>query len=558
MFDLALSLADKSTIRADINNIRYLQCYCYFATEHYIESALIGEFLLSKYPNVDGTRQAMRLMIQSYSILMDRAKDEDKTYERDRLTEACDRVLKRWPGSNEAGAAASTMTRLALNLKQFDLARDYFEQIPADASYRNQIGVRLGQRIWFDYKSKLKMAKPDPDVLKTLLDDSTRYMADGVNSVSIDQLDYDTALAALFLVDARIQAGAIDQAIARLETATIAPLDLLKQKHPAITNTPMAGIYRREAYKTAIKTYLAAMEDSSDQQKWIEKAAGIINTMRDELKSSNDPKDRARVAAIYQLIARELKENFETLTDPAKMKKFASSLSDFLGSIERESADAKTVLWAGSTLLGVAESISQAGLDDDARSLFDQSAKALTRAETMGFKGDPMEKQMVVELKRQRARAQRGGGQYEQSVAQFIEILKTNPNALGIQIDVAETLQTWAGVNGGPKRYIEAVKGAEPYKDPKTKRTKKLIWGWEKIALATRSNLKLRDTFYNALYHVIECRLEYGVMADNAGAIKAAGNELAKERKRDPTFHDSDQWKQKFKALESRGNQAKQ
>lgn len=557
MFDLALNLADDSTIRADINNVRYLQCYCYFATEHYIEAALIGEFLLSKYPNVDGTRQAMTLMIQSYSILMDRAKADDKSYERNRLTVACDKVLKRWPGYNEAGAAASTMTRLALSLRDFELARNYFEQIPIRASYRDAIGIRLGQRIWFDYKAKLKADDQDPAELKKLLTDATRFMAEGVERVSIDQLNYDAALAALLLVDARIQSGDIDLAIARLETAPIAPLDLLKQMHPAITNTPRAGLYRREAYKTAIKTYLAAMEGSTDQQQWIDKAAGIINTMRDELKTSNDPKDRVRVTAIYQLIAKELKEKFQTLTDSAKKKKFASSLSEFLGSIEKESADSKIVLWAGSTLLGIAESLSQSGLDSEARQLFVQAAQSLTHAEQMGFKGDPLEKEMVVELKRQRARAQRGSGKYEQAVAQFVEILKSSPNALAIQMDVAETLQVWASVNGGPKRYIEAVKGAEPYKDPKTKRTKKLIWGWEKIAIATRSNIALRDTFYDALYHVVECRLEYGVMAKNAGAIKAAGNEIAKERKRDPTFNGSAKWKQKFGALEARVNQAK-
>lgn len=557
LFDQALRLAGDSTIRADINNVRYLQCYCYFAMERYIEAALIGEFLLSKYPNVDGTRQAMTLMIQSYSIMMDRAGDDDKVFERSRLTEACNSVLKRWPGSREAGAAASTMTRLSLNLKQFDLARQYFEQIPSDATYRNSIGIRLGQRIWFAYKTKLESENPDPAILAALLGEATKYMSEGVNNTPVEQLNYDAALAALLLVDARIQAGQIDQAIEQLETAPIAPLDLLKQQHPAITNTPMAQVYRRETYKTAIKSYLAAMDDSSEQQKWVEKAAGIINTMRDELKNSNDPKDRARVAAIYQLIAKELKENFKTLTDPGKKIKFASSLSDFLGSIEKESTDSKIVLWAGSTLLGVAESLDQSGFDSEARELFAQAAKALTRAEEMGFKGDPQEKEMLIELKRQRALAQRGSGQFETAISQFVEILKTNPNSLAIQIDTAETLQIWGSVNGGPKRYIEAVKGGEPYKDPKTKRSAKRIWGWEKIALATRSNARYRDTFYNALYHVVECRLEYGVITKNASAIKAAGSEISREKKRDPTFNGSAKWKQKFEEIEARVNQAR-
>lgn len=113
----------------------------------------------------------------------------------------------------------------------------------------------------------------------------------------------------------------------------------------------------------------------------------------------------------------------------------------------------------------------------------------------------------------------------------------------------------WAKVGKNQKRYIEAVKGRDPYKNPKTKRTQKRVWGWERIALATRSNEKFRNTFYNALYHVVECRFEYGVLADNPSAIKAAGSEIEKERKRDATFSGNEMWKQKFSELEARVQQ---
>ena len=73
--------------------------------------------------------------------------------------------------------------------------------------------------------------------------------------------------------------------------------------------------------------------------------------------------------------------------------------------------------------------------------------------------------------------------------------------------------------------------------------------------MATRSNEKFRNTFYNALYHVVECRFEYGVLADNPSAIKAAGSEIEKERKRDATFSGNEMWKQKFSELEARVQQ---
>ena len=52
MLDLALELADENTVRADINNVRYLQSFCYYASRQYFESALIGEYLPVSYTHL--------------------------------------------------------------------------------------------------------------------------------------------------------------------------------------------------------------------------------------------------------------------------------------------------------------------------------------------------------------------------------------------------------------------------------------------------------------------------------------------------------------------------
>ncbi len=201
------------------------------------------------------------------------------------------------------------------------------------------------------------------------------------------------------------------------------------------------------------KTYLAAMRNSDDQQQWIDKASGVIAAMRDDMESSNDPQDRQRVTTIYRLIAKELKQQFEAFKTVDEKKRFAGNLASFLGSIEQDSKDSKTVLWAGSTLLGVAESLSQLSLTDDAKPLFQQAVSALNRAESLGFAGDPQEAAMTMELKRQRALAQRGAGNFEGAVEQFTEILKQNSKSLQLQINAAETLQSWAKASQRAKLY---------------------------------------------------------------------------------------------------------
>ena len=555
MLDLALELADKDTVRADINNVRYLQSYCYYASRQYFESALIGEYLLAKYPTVPGTQQAMSLMIQSYSNMLDAAKPDDKEFESTQLVNACNAVIDRWSGSSEAGTAASTMTRLSINSKDFANAEKYFLQIPKDAANRGTLGISVGQRMWLDVKNQLKGGQDIASVQERLTN-AKGYMEQGVNNASIDTLDYGTALGALMLVDAYVASGEIDKAVNRLESAAIAPLDLVKQKHPAISKNPKQEMaYSRETYKNAVKTYLTAMKTSNDKQKWVKKASGIIAAMRQAMEASNDPQDRIQLTNIYQRIAKELVSDFDSLTSDSEKKEFASVLSTFLDSISEDSEDPGTILWAGSTLRSVAESLASSSLSDEAKPLFQSAVDALDKVEKIGFAGEPDEKGMLSKLKHQRALSQRGAGNFEPAVAQLSEILKLKPSALNIQIDVCETLQQWGKASGRSKKYQEATKGTGSYgsyADPKTKRKKNLIWGWEKIALKTRRYETLRDTFFNALYHVAECRMEYGIIEGNSKAIAAAKKEITKERERDPTFAGKAIWAKKFQELENR------
>lgn len=553
MFELALRLADDTTPRTDINNIRYLQSYCYFAMRQYFESALIGEFLLAKYPTIEGTRQAMTLMIRSYSQLHTMAGEGDKAFERNRLTEACRAIVERWPGSNEAGSAANTLTRLAIIDGNFATAQEYFGQVSQNATYRPSLASKLGQRMWFDYRAKSAGGKSEE--LETQLNHTRDYLQTAVENANPENLQYETVLSALLLVDANLEAGDAEKALHQLENAEIAPLDLVKQKHPVLDKAPSRAGFIRETYKIAIKTYLAAMRTADDQQLWIEKASGIIAAMRNDMEASNDPKDRQRVTTIYRLIAKELKQQFEALETVDEKKRFAGSLASFLGSIEQDSSDSKTVLWAGSTLLSVADSLSQLSLDANAKPLFQQAVSALNRAESLGFEGDPQEAAMTMELKRQRALAQRGAGNYEAALDQFTEILKQNSKSLQIQIDAAEALQSWAKVSKRARLYGEAMMGSRKFTNPTTKRDSNLIWGWRKMVQATRSNPKFKDTYFKALYHLIECRLEYGVLEESDKAIKSSLKELTNAEKRHPELGGPAR-KQRFMELKQRIQQA--
>ena len=74
------------------------------------------------------------------------------------------------------------------------------------------------------------------------------------------------------------------------------------------------------------------------------------------------------------MIARELKENFESIDDVNKKKRFAKTLAMFLDSIVEDSTDGRIVIWAGSTLRTVAESLQDSDMAPESVPLFQSAA----------------------------------------------------------------------------------------------------------------------------------------------------------------------------------------
>lgn len=551
VFDLALKLVDDGTVREDINNVRYLQAVCHFAIGNYFETAVIGEFLLEKYPNVNGTRQATGLVIKALAKLHDQIREQFQPYVRTKLEQISQRVLERWPGSKEAIDAASTLARLAMADSDLAAAGSYLKMIPEDSDARVQLAVRLGRAYWV--QAKQAQAATDPgdggnaNNGAEALDKAYELLKQAIAKASPERLDYETALGALLLVDAMLEKGEVDQAIEQLESAPIAPLDLVKQKHPAIVQSSGADLFFRETYKIAVKAYLAGLNRHPEDATWLAKAQGVIQQMREEAEQSDDPQAEKRVIAIYQLIARELKNQFDAIGDLNQRKAFAANLAKFLDAIARQSNDPRTILWAGATLMSVADTLASQATPDDARPLYVQAIQSFDRVEKIGLK-DPA---LIIELVRQRAIAKRGLGQYEEAMQDFIGLLKENPNNLTAQLDAARTLQMWGIQGKRSKALAEAMSGTEKVRDEKTRRTTNLVWGWIYMVRALRDKPRFVEPYYEALYHLIEARLEYGILENSDRAKQAALKELQNARRRDPNLG-TPEWKRRFDELEKR------
>lgn len=551
-----LNLAEEDADIAQLNHVRYLQAYGYFVTRRYLEAGLMGEFMFQKFPGVEWTRQTCGLAVNAYAKQYALGSDIEKQFARSHLTELAARLVERWPGSAEANAAAAVMTRLALADKDLPAAERYFKDIGADSTVRAGLSQQLGQRNWENYRAeKAKLSAEElaarGDELATRLATARAALEQGVAGLGHDEITFEAAVTALLLVNAHLESGQVAAAVEQLETAGVAPLDLIKQKHPAIMNSPKSSQFISETYRTAINVYLSSLKTGVDSPKWIAKAQGILSALKQNLESRPGVNANEEMIAIYGLIATELRHQFQSISEPGQRINLAKNLLAFLTPLRESSRDAKTVMWIGATLIDTAAALPLDNPDAAAlaRELSGVALEALGTAEKIGFGEDPKAAARILELGRLKAVALTGQGKFEEAIQQYGAILSKKSTVLPIQIAAAETLQLWAAQSRSPKTFALAVNGTDSRRDPQTKRLQNTIWGWRQLVLVTRGKDEFKQDFYRCLFHLLECRIEYGNLADSPEALQAARQELENARSRDPELG-GPIWKSKFAELE--------
>lgn len=551
-----IQLAGPDVDLEQLNHLRYLETYVNFVSDRLLDATVVGEFLLDKYPNLEWTRQSSGLAINAYARLYSAVDSAQQAFVRSRLISLGDRLIARWPGSAESNNAATVLTRLALADKDFETAERYFRSIGADAPTRPALSLLIGQKKWELYRAEkaalsseeLVAKKPE---LAQRLQDARVALSEGVNATAPEDVSFEAAVSSLLLVNALLESGEVAAAVEQLENARLAPLDLIKQQHPAVVNSKRGQTFISETYRTAINVYLASLKTGEDSAGWIAKAQNVLTALRKNLESRPELNAGEELTAIYGLIAAELRGQFDTIVDQGQRLNLAKNLLLFLGPLQQASSDAKTTMWVGATLIDTAKALPSESPEGQslAKELYATAIGALESAATQGFGNDPKAEARSQELGRLQAVALAGSGRFEEAVKQYAKILEAKPGVLPIQIDAATTLQDWARATRSPKTYELAVMGAERRADPKTKRAQNVIWGWRQLVVATRNDDKFRQDFYRSLLRLAECRLEYGELLKNKTSFETALKELEGVKARDPQLGGA-AWKPKFDELE--------
>lgn len=544
-FEQALSMTTDETAADDLSNIRYLQCASYYQMEMFFEATIIGEYLLEKFPNNTGAQPAAGLICKSYWNMYREAGERapegtkpDRGFERDRLVELCTHVFKTWPGSRQAEQAGLVMTLLSLAEGDAIAADKYLAEIPEDSPTRSAIVLEVGNRLWQAYVRGKKSGKVPEGELTTTREQARKLLENGVAFLKVESLTAYEARSALALSELYLDSDQVDLAIEQLENATIAPLDLIKNKH-ATTNESR---FRMDTFKTAIRAYLAKLRDGQEALKWVEKSQAVLEALKAEIGDS--PKDKQQLSAILLTLAEQLKQQFDQLESNEERKFFADGLESFLAGLGASSNDRDLMLLTGRMSSEIGQGLKDSGLNPQSERFYEQARKVY-EALKQSNETDP---RIQLEILRGLANSLRGTGDFKRSISQWGDILvdKKNRNFITLQVEASRVYTDWGLAENDTEILIKAIRGGEQRKDADGRQVT-TIMGWANLAKAAQRGKK-NALVAEAIYNIARCKFRYGKIKQQPKYQQGAMDEIIRFKTQVPDMG-GQMWKSRLESL---------
>ena len=450
------------------------------------------------------------------------------------------------------------MSWVELEAGNLEGAESYLEKIPEESPQRYESELAIGQSIWKQYltqANQIKQWRADESTdhsaeiataeseSAVLLEKALKYLEAGCKKLAPDTIDEPKAIASLALAQAYLSSDEVEKAIAHLENAKVGLLTLLDQRHPAV-QSPWTLV---NTYKTAVRAYIGALEESSSKQLLIDNALSIMAKLKSAV--GDTPEGRKQLIGIYLGLANDLKTQMDELPSAAEKKTFALGLTAFLDEIRQDSEELNTLVWVARTLAGIGESFANEGMQSDAEPLFQKAGLAFVTILDKGKETpDWLPDNVRIEVTRQLARNRRNQGNYEDAIQSYAKVLAEKSSYVDVQVEAAETYQMWAESTRSSDHFKSAMIGGEAREDPETGRKQNVIWGWGKIAQIAARYPNYRDRFFQARYNLAKCRFEYSQIEDSQKQLDASRRDILQTYRLDENLGGND-LKSKFDLL---------
>jgi hypothetical protein len=562
LYGLALKLAGPETSVDDVNAVRYFITYLKYTRGEYWDAVVLGEFMARKFPSSAGARQSAKIAMASYLRLYNDSNAADKSFETAGVLRVAELIANNWPNQPEADEAYRTMIPFLIQENRLDEAEAHLKKIAVDSSFRGDAELRTGQALWSTYlqgmaklrERKLEQPPPsDEEVrqetarLEGIKGRAKKTLADGIARMQGAPAGNPIMPSAmLYLAQIYIDTDEAPKAISLLDDPKNGPLTLVKKKDPSVQREGFA----EEAYKAALRAYIATLPGAADPQAVIAQAQQAMDALKTAVGS--DAAGRERLIAIYVSLAGELKQMLDLAADANKKNALASGFEVFLTRVGESSTEANYLNWVAETFnaLGEAYDDGKPSPPDQAKRYYQKSVATFDKMwEAQQKNSSFLTQQMSFQIRMRKAMILRRLGDYANSLDTFAAILAEKPFMVNVQVEAARTYQD-RGDREEFKWYDFAIRGGR--KDEKTGEL--LIWGWGKLARLTAAYPNYRDTFHEARYNLALCRYRMAVAqppnqpAEKSKYLNLAKNDISATARLYPELGGA-KWMPKYDAL---------
>ncbi len=492
-----LSMINADTEAAEINEARQFLAFLLLQEEYYRDSFVMGSSLARFAPGTDIGLSGGLIALNSAQQIIS-AEGTGSNFWVSQIKELGDFLVQKWPDNPKAASAQGIS--IAMALKKGDLADakamiDAMPASPGKAQYQRTLGLFF----WNESLRLLSEEKEQP--ANEQLTQAAKELTTGLNQIQGGLVDADAMNAALILAKIRLRQDKPDDAVKVLDHPKYGPIKLLS-KLEAPSQDFLFDLYRTELQ--AVAGQMTA--SGGDQEKLLARASQAIDQLQ---KTAQGGEGKKKLVATFRALAVDIQAQIEN-APPARQEKLIDAFNVFLSRIAGISQDDTTLLWVGQTMLGMAESAMPEGQVKAAGQTADLLKTSITTFQALKKKPNASDT-----IPYMLGKAMRLQGDYSGALKEFREILKAKPTMIDAQEEAALTYQQWAAVL--PAKYK-----ADAYEAAVAGGKNGTIWGWGKISVMTQRSPAFRERFFNARYHLAECRFLQGQAAGDPKLSKSA------------------------------------
>lgn len=538
----ALKAATSETEVNAVNQARYLLTYLLYERQQYHDAAAVGSFLLDRYPNAKGSRQAAKIAMVSWQQLQQKQADAGwKQNAKDQAAGVADRIMQTWPTEPDAADAALILMVAATEARDPKRISGVIDRVPPESPRRLEILLRGGTSLWREVLEDRRLdeanRRPGDETnawkakARTNLDEGLEAVQTGAVALPV------VVSAALARCQIALDDGEPAVGLEILERPGFGPWTVVNdpKTDPALGQ----GSFAEAVYTVALRCFIEAeqLDKAEEAMKGLERLAG------------QGEEASAKLTAMYFSMGRDLQGQLEGQAkaaesgDATAAQKAAITLAGFEKFLDRLAARDQKVssqTWIATTYLSlgsgkdvgtvVPKAKAEQYLDRAAgvyagllKKKDDAGAAKEERDAIAGF--EPSIRLRMANIFKERAK-------WDEALEQVDWILKDpkRQNSLDTQVQAAELLQA-AGrqaAKENPTQADELLKSAIVGR----KNAESVIWGWNGLANKLvrqafagedEKTLRSRTLFFESRLNVAACLLERGNLP---GKSKEESDEL--------------------------------